>query len=168
MRRICQLGFALAAVLAAAFPAAPAGFAAAEGHIVITESNGAGAKMDRRRVASIVDQVCAELHRDKSAMPETVFIHLSDDEARAGGVPGATTVMVERSSLSVEQKREGAPERFLVWLVGEPDDSKVVGAVAHVLRLHLRLDISDADLLIAEKRIARRVGATVNVNAFRK
>ena len=101
-------------------------------------------------------------------MPGIVFIHLSDDGAHAAGVPAGTTLMVERAFVSVDQKRAGGPQRFLVWLVGDPDDSKVVGAIAHVLRMHMRLEISDADLLTAEKRIVRHINATVSVNSFVK
>lgn len=61
-----------------------------------------------------------------------------------------------------------APARFLVWVVGRPDDPKMVGAVAHVLRMHLQLELSDSDLLLAEKRVLQRLNATVDVSSFVK
>ena len=137
-------------------------------HLVIVESKGAAGKMDRQRLTWVVEQGCLELHIGESAVPEIGLIHLAREEAHAGGVPAGMTVMVERSSLNVDWKGEAPPARFLVWVVGAPDDAKIVGAVAHVLRWHLELELSDGDLLLAEKRILQRLKATVDVSSFAK
>lgn len=147
-------------------PTALCGSPPAGRHIVIVESGEATGKIDRQRLIWIVEQVRLELHIVESAVPEIVLIHLTNDEARVGGVPVGTTVMVERSFLNVEWKDDAWPARFLVWVVGRPDDQKMVGAVAHVLRLHLQLELSDSDLLLAEKRILQRLNATVDVSSF--
>jgi hypothetical protein len=135
---------------------------------VVVESSDATGKIDRQRLIRIVEQVCSELHIGESAVPEIVLIHLANAEARAGGVPAGTTVMVEHAFLSVESKGDAMPARFLVWMVGRLDDQMMVGAVAHVLRLHLQLELSDSDLLLAEKRILQRLNAAVDVSSFVK
>ena len=152
----------------AVLPPALHGFPTAGSHLVIVESNDAAGKIDRRRLIRIVEQVCSELHIAESEVPETIFIHLTDDEARSGGVPAGTTVMVERSLVSAEWKGDAMPARFLVWMVGRVDDQMMVAAVTHVLRLHLQLAISDRDLLLAEKRILQRLNATVDKSTFVK
>ena len=157
---------AVASLALAVRPTALCGSPPAGKHLVIVESSDATGKIDRQRLIRIVEQVCSELHIGESTVPEIVLIHLANDEARAGGVPAGTTVMVERSFLSAERKGDAMPGRFRVWVVGRPDDQKVVGAVAHVLRLHLQLELSDSDLLLAEKRILQRLNATVDVSSF--
>jgi hypothetical protein len=76
--------------------------------------------------------------------------------------------MVERSFVNVDGKGDATPARFLVWMVGRPDDQMMVGAVVHVLRWHLQLELSDRDLLLAEERILQRLRATVDASAFVK
>jgi hypothetical protein len=154
---------ALASLLptSSAHPPAPA-------HIVIVESDGAAGKIDRQRLDRIADQVCYELHIAESTVPQMIFIHLTNKEAEASGVPSNTPVMIERSFLSLEWKNDAQPARFLIWIVGKVDDSMLVGAVAHVFRQHLQLTLSDQDLLLAEKRILDHLNATVDVNSFVK
>lgn len=164
-----QLALGAIVTLALAFrPPALCGSPPATRHLVIVESRGAAGKIDRLRLLRIVQQARSELHVDESAVPDIVLIHLSNDEARAGGVPLGTSLMVERSFLSVDGKNDARPPRFLVWMVGKPYDQMMVGAVAHVLRLHLQLDISDHDLLLAEERILQRLNSTVDVSSFVK
>lgn len=160
-----RLGFIVGLALSFALSASAGSL---DARVVIVQSSDAAGSIDRHRLMTIVEQACSEFHIDESAVPHIVLIHLRDDEARASGVPAGAPVMVERSLLTVEQKREAAPARFLVWVVGKSNDEKLVGAVAHVLRLHLRSDLSDADLLGAERRIVRRLDATVDANAFVK
>jgi hypothetical protein len=164
-----QLALGAIAIFALAVsPTALHGTPPAGRHIVIVESKDAAGKIDRQRVTRIEEQVCSELHIDDSAVPEIVLIHVTDDEARAAGMPAGMMVMVERSFRSVEGTGDAMPTRFLVWVVGRPDDPKLVGAVAHVLRLHRQLELSDGDLLLAEKRVLQRLNATVDVNSFVK
>jgi hypothetical protein len=137
-------------------------------HIVIVESDGAAGKIDRQRLDRIADQVCNELHIAESTVPQMIFIHLTKKEAEASGVPSNTPVMIERSFLSLEWLNDARPARFFIWIVGKVDDPMLVGAVAHVLRQHLQLSLSDQDLLLAEKRILDRLKATVDVDSFVK
>jgi hypothetical protein len=169
LRAARQLVLSAIAILALAVsPTALFGTPPAGRHIVIVESKDAAGKIDRQRVIRIEEQVRSELHIDESTVPEIVLIHVTEDEAQAAGVPAGMMVMVERSFLNLESKDDAVPARFLVWVVGKPDDPKMVGAVAHVLRLHLKLQLSDGDLLLAEKRILQRLNATVDVNSFVK
>ena len=169
IRPLRQLALGAVATLAlTVLPPALYGSSTAGSHVVIVESNDAAGKIDRQRLNRIVEQVCSEFHIAELAVPEIIFIHVTGDEARAAGVPAGTTVMVERSFLSVEWKGDAMPARFLVWVVGRVDDQMMVGAVAHVLRLHLQLTLSDRDLLLAEKRILERLNATVDVSSFVK
>lgn len=169
LRAARQLALGAVAGLAlAVLPAALCGSPPADRHVVVVESSDANGKIDHQRLTRIVEQVRSELHIDESAVPEIVLIHVTDDEACAAGVPAGMAVMVERSFPSVEGKGDAMPARFLVWVVGRPDDRKMVAAVAHVLRLHLQLELSDGDLLLAEKRILQRLNATVDVNSFVK
>jgi hypothetical protein len=159
---------AFASLVLVVHPTELRGSPPADRRIVVVESSDATGKIDRRRLIRIVEQVCSELHIGESALPEIVLIHVTNDEARAVGVPAGTAVMVERSFLSVEGKGDAMPARFRVWMVGRPDDQMMVGALAHVLRLHLELELSDSDLLLAEKRILQRLNATVDVSSFVK
>jgi hypothetical protein len=169
MRRARRLALGAVATLAlTALPPALYGSPTAGSHIVIVESNDAAGKIDRQRLNRIAERVCSELHVRESAVPEIVLIHLTGDEARAGGVPAGMTVMIERSLLSAEWKGDAMLARFLVWVVGRVDDQMMVGAVAHVLRMHLQLALSDHDLLLAEKRILEWLKATVDVSSFVK
>lgn len=169
MRAARQLALVAVATLALAGAAtAVYGSPSVGRHIVIVESPDAAGKIDHQRLLRIVEQACSELHIAEAALPQIVLIHVTDDEARAGGVPAGETVMVERSFVSFERNGEAMPARFLVWMVGRPDDQKMVGAVAHVLRMHLQLGLSDRDLLLAEMHILQRLNATVDVSSFVK
>jgi len=162
---------ALGAVASLALAVAPTAFCGpspAGRHIVIVESRDAAGKIDRQRLIRILEQASSELHIGESAVPEIVLIHVTDDEARAGGVPAGKAVMVERSSLSDEREGDAMPVRFLVWVIGRPDDRKMVSAVVHVLRMHLQLQLSDRDVLLAEKSILQRLNTTVDVSSFVK
>jgi len=137
-------------------------------HVVVVESASAAGRIDRQRVIRIVEQVCSELRIAESAIPELVFIHLDADEARSSGVPAGKTVMVERTSVTLESRGDALPARFLVWIVGRVDDKMIVAAVTHVVRLHLQLGLSDQDLLLAQKRVLQRLNATIDVSSFVK
>src|SRR6516164_9428039 len=94
LRAMRQLTLGAIAILALAVsPTALCGTPPAGRHIVIVESKDAAGKIDRQRVIRIEEQVCSELHIDDSAVPEIVLIHVTDDEARAAGMPAGMMVM---------------------------------------------------------------------------
>lgn len=156
----------LAAELVLSALAATASGQTLESRLVIVQSSGSAGKLDHQRLAVLVQQACAELHVDASAVPQIVFIRLSGAEAHVGGVPAGAALMVERAVVTIERQHASVPPRFLVWMVGAPSDSKIVAAVVHVLAQHLQLDLSEADLASAERRILLRLGATVDVHSF--
>ena len=167
MRAPLQLGFAILS-LALTLPV-PA-FAAADPldrHIAIVQANHASGKLDRRRLIAILQRSCAELHIDEPSVPRIVFIRISQKDASVGGVPADAPVLVERAYLTVDGKT-GNQARFLVWIVDKPSDQNLVAAIMHVLRLHLDLNLSDADLNSAAQRILRQLNATVDVKSFVK
>ncbi len=168
MRGSFQLGLAIAG-LALTLPAnASSARRQVEGRIAIVQSDRHASRLDRYRLITILERACAELHLDGSSFPRIVFIRLSRDEASAGGVPAGAPVLVERAFLTVEGKDKTEAARFLVWIVNEPSDEKLVAAVVRALCLHFGLRLSEADRLSAEQRIVRRSSATVDVNSFVK
>jgi len=77
-------------------------------------------------------------------------------------------VLVERAYVTVDGTSGPQQPRFLVWLVDKPSDQNLVAAIVHVLRLHLTLNLSDADLVSAAQRILRQLNATVDMKSFVK
>ena len=168
MRARFQLGFAiLSLALTLPVPAFPAANQL-DGRIAIVQSNHASGQVDRRRLITILERSCAELHIDESLVPRIVFIRISPEEAPVGGVPAGAPVLVERAYVTVDRKTAPEQSRFLVWLVDKPSDQNLVAAIVHVLRLHLGLNLSDADLVRSAERILRQLNATVDVKSFVK
>ena len=168
MRAPFQLGVAILS-LALTLPVRV--FAASDpldGHIAIVQANHASGKLDRRRLVAILQRSCAELHIDESSVPRIVFIRVSQQDASVGGVPAGAPVLVERAYVTVDGTSGPQQPRFLVWLVDKPSDQNLVAAIVHVLRLHLTLNLSDADLVSAAQRILRQLNATVDMKSFVK
>jgi len=163
-----QLGFAiLSLALTLPVPSFPAANRLEE-RIAIVQSNHASGRVDRERLMAILERSCAELHIDESSVPRIVFIRVSQQDASVGGVPAGAPVLVERAYVTVDGTAGPQQSRFLVWLVDKPSDQNLVAAIVHVLRLHLALNLSDADLHNAAQRILRQLNATVDVKSFVK
>ena len=159
--------FALALLICGLIPARPL-FAAPQidGRVVVVESRDAAGRIDRQRLLTVLRQACAELHLDEAAVPRILVVHLTAGEALVGAVPAGAGMMVEKVDVKVEH---GEPtSRFIVWLVGQPSDQRLVHAAVDVLSHHLGLALSAADTLSTERRLSLRLAATVDAKSLLK